>query len=102
MAVDFFFIVLINKFFYFTEIRGLDGDENEDIGDLVDLYPEMFTETRHKDSSVGVGDGGNGIGDNRNRTKHGHHSDGSQQPVPVSPNASVRLTPPFYGTFKYL
>eukprot|EP00102_Acyrthosiphon_pisum_P007486 XP_003242550.1 PREDICTED: lachesin [Acyrthosiphon pisum] len=87
------------------EIRGLDENEDDDIGDLSDLYPESYTETHHVYGGGGTGGGGggvggNGVGDYRNRTKHRHHAD-AYPPTP-SPSASTRLVPPFYRTFEYL
>jgi len=89
--------------FSFAEIRGVDENEDDDIGDLSDLYPESYTETHHVHdgtSGGGGGAGGNGVGDYRNRTKHRHHAD-AYPPTP-SPSASTRLVPPFYRTFEYL
>jgi len=91
--------------FSFAEIRGLDENENDEIDDLLDLYPESYTETHHVHGGGGTGGGGggvggNGVGDYRNRTKHRHHADA--YPSTPSPSASTRLVPPFYRTFEYL
>ncbi|XP_026821901.1 LOW QUALITY PROTEIN: lachesin-like [Rhopalosiphum maidis] len=89
------------------EIRGLDDNEDDEISDLSDLYPESYTETHHISGGSGAsgsvggnGVSGNGVADNRNRTKHRHHTD-SYSPTP-SPSASTRLIPPFYRTIEYL
>lgn len=90
--------------FSFTEIRGLNENEDDEFSDLSDYYPESFTETHHISGGSGTSGGGgiigNGIADNRNRTKNRHHPD-SYPPIP-SPSSSTRLVPPFYQTIEYL
>lgn len=85
-----------------AEIRGLDGRGNDENGDLSDLYPETFTDSSYANGG-GDGSNGNDVGDAppRNRTKHRHQTADGLPPAP-SPSASVRLVPPFFGTFKYL